>query len=210
MVVELLAGERNEGESDKAVIACNDFLRLGSGRSLPKLLEKYRKSKRKSEPATDSYLTLQKWSSDYGWKSRGSIYDGQLEILRNQERRQVFESGLALDYERVGKLKSLANRLERDFSKRMWLDDVKSVGSGEFAKRIDLIRFNSALVEQYRGVLDDIAKEVGGRKQIQEHSGPNGKPIEHTVMHDLSKLPIDELKMLRELIKKITSGITNA
>ena len=39
-MVQLLAGERCEGESDRAVVACNDYLRLGPGRSLRKLLKK--------------------------------------------------------------------------------------------------------------------------------------------------------------------------
>jgi hypothetical protein len=43
--------------------------------------------------------------------------------------------------------------------------DVKSIGSGEFAERVDLVRFNAALLEQFRGTLDDIAQEVGQRKQ---------------------------------------------
>lgn len=42
MAIELLAGERKENETDKAVIACNDYLRLSVGRSLEKLCEYYR------------------------------------------------------------------------------------------------------------------------------------------------------------------------
>ena len=170
MAVELLAGERKENESDRAVIACNDYLRFGPIRSIRKLAQKYAKpSKTKQNQApTQSEQTLFEWSSKYEWMRRASVYDGELEIMRNQERRKAFESGLALDYERVDKLKSLANRLEKELPKRLWLDDVKSVGSGEFAERIDLIRFNSALIEQYRGALDDLAKEVGGRKQKVE------------------------------------------
>jgi len=42
----------------------------------------------------------------------------------------------------------------------IWLPDVKEVGG----QVVDIERFNAAIVDQYRGALDDIAKEVGGRK----------------------------------------------
>ena len=181
MALELLVGERKENESDRAVQACNDYLRLGAGRSLRKLAEKYAKT-RKSTPPTDSLDTLKVWSADFEWQQRASLYDGELEAQRNEKKRKEFEAGLALDYERVHKLKGLANLLEQDLSVRLWLDDVKSIGSGEFAERIDLIRFNGALVEQYRGVLDDLAKEVGGRKVKTEN-----------INIDLSKLTDEQL-----------------
>lgn len=202
MAVELLAGERKENESDKAVIACNDYLRLGAGRSLSKLLAKYQKKKPtktyQNLPATDSLATLKEWSISFEWQQRSSIYDSELEKLRNEKKREEFDSGLALDYERISKLKSLASRLERDFPKRMWLDDVKSIGSGEFAERVDLIRFNSALVEQYRGVLDDLAKETGGRKTKTEN-----------INIDLSKLTDDQLARVsagEDVMQVVLSG----
>lgn len=181
---ELLAGERKEGETDRAVQACNDYLRLGPGRSLSKLLSKYTKRNQK-EPVTESESTIKKWSADYDWQLRASAYDAVLEEMRNEKRRKEFDAGLALDYERIRKLKKLANLLEQDLTVRLWLDDVKSIGSGEFAERVDLIRFNSALVEQYRGVLDDLAKEVGGRKQKSE-----------VLNIDLSKLTDDQLSRI--------------
>lgn len=190
-VVQLLAGERKDGETDRAVIACNDYLRLESGRTLPKLLKKYSKSRRKSEPPTDSYDTLQKWSSAYGWQERASRYDAELEQERNERRRKEFEAGLALDFERVNKLKRLSLFLERQIYEKdesgrtimvdgkpvtiepitpypnLWLRDVKAVDK----EKVEIVRFNAAILEQYRGALDDLAKETGGRKQKQEMSG---------------------------------------
>lgn len=197
MAVELLAGERKENESDKAVIACNDYLRLGAGRSLRKLAKKYDKTKRNTTP-TDSLSTLGQWSTEYDWQQRASLYDGELEHLRNEKKRKEFEAGLALDYERVHELKSLAHLLKQDLTVRLWLDDVKSIGSGEFAERVDLIRFNSALVEQYRGVLDDLAKETGGRKTKTEN-----------INIDLSKLTDDQLARVsagEDVMQVVLSG----
>ncbi len=96
------------------------------------------------------------------------------------------QTGLALDYERVSRLKALGEFLFAQLYEQgvtgtyhnLWVPDVKQIGSGENAERVDLERFNGPILEQLRGVLDDIAKEVGGRKQKVEHSGPAGGPIE--------------------------------
>lgn len=200
-MLELLAGERKDNESDRAVQACNDYLRLGAGRSLRKLVQKYSKTRRNTAP-TDSLNTIERWSTDYDWKQRASLYDAELEAQRNEKRRKEFEAGLALDYERVNSLKRLANRLEDELKQYLWLDDVKSVGSGENAERIDLIRFNSALVEQYRATLDDIAKETGGRKVRTEN-----------LNIDLSKLSDDQLARViagEDPMQVVLSGYTVA
>jgi hypothetical protein len=42
---------------------------------------------------------------------------------------------------------------------------------GGFLWVVDYEEFNTAEVQQYRGVLDDIAKEVGDRKQSVQHGG---------------------------------------
>lgn len=81
-------------------------------------------------------------------------------------------AGLALKEERVKKLQQLAALMERDlFGGSLWLDQVKMIGSGLIAKEVDYEEFNASEVQQYRGVLDDIAKETGGRKTQVEHSG---------------------------------------
>lgn len=75
-------------------------------------------------------------------------------------------TGLALKEERVKKLKQLAALMEKDlFGGFLWTDQVKGVGSGDIAQIVDYEEFNTAEVAQYRGVLDDIAKETGGRVQ---------------------------------------------
>lgn len=187
MALMLLAGERHESETDRAVQGCNDYLRMGPGRSQRKLLKKYQRgSTAKSPritPPTRNVDTIKNWSAKFGWPARASAYDAEREAERNVKRQEVFEKGLALDYERVTKLKRLAINLEKQIYEtidgtlpgfeqhKLWLRDVKQVGSGEEAQRVDIVRFNSALLEQYRAVLADLAAEVGDRKQRQEHSG---------------------------------------
>lgn len=175
-----LIGERQKGESKNAVIACNDWLRMGPGRTLRALEQKYREVSRKSAP-TQSIGTLNKWSRQYDWQARADLYDAQLEAEKNAReaayRREIMESGLAVDHERVAELKQLAELLlgelytagddgQIEFVKdTVWLPDVKQIGGGEHAERVDIVRFNASIFEQVRGLLDDLAKETGGRRQ---------------------------------------------
>lgn len=196
-----MAGERKDNETDKAVIACNAFMRMGAGRSLVKLLAKRNKTQLKAI-STDSLNTIQHWSSDFNWSERASVYDAEIEEKRNEARSKAIDDGLALDYERVTKLKRLASFLERQIYAgakevktvvdvddqdaalittnpfpNVWLRDVKQIGGGEFAEKVELVRFNAPLIDQYRGVLDDLAKETGGRKVKTELTGKDGEAL---------------------------------
>ena len=58
------------------------------------------------------------------------------------------------------RLSLLAERLEEDIMNgRLWWENVRAVGK----EPVTVEEFNAAEVAQYRGLLDDIAKEVGGR-----------------------------------------------
>jgi hypothetical protein len=101
-----------------------------------------------------------------------------IEILSRAGEQDALSEGLALKSQRVKRLKQLAGLMEKDlFGGFLWLDQVKGVGSGEIAQIVDYEEFNKGEVDAYRGVLDDIAKELGGRSQRVEHSGPEGGPI---------------------------------
>lgn len=183
--LEPLSGVRQSTETDNAVVACNDWLRIGSGRSLPKLLEQYREKSnfvKGFEAPSTSHTTLATWSSRFDWPARAREYDASWEQRKNAERESVISYGLALDYERLRKLYRLAEFLEGQIYERsspdpitgvesyynIWVRDVKSIGGGEYAERVDIERFNAPLLEQYRKVLEDIAKETGGRVQKQD------------------------------------------
>jgi hypothetical protein len=102
---------------------------------------------------------------------------------------EALTSGLALRSERVKKLKALALRLERDLfgdgtDDYIWTDQVKGVGSGDVAEIVEYEEFNSAEIVQYRGLLDDIAKEVGERVQKSELTGKDGGPVTFKVVYD--------------------------
>ena len=111
---------------------------------------------------------------DYYRNTRGAdikaiVAAGELDALTE---------GLAVKAERVKKLKQLAALMERDlFGGFLWLDQVKGVGSGDVAQIVDYEEFNRSEVDAYRGILDDIAKELGHRVQKQEVSGPDGNAL---------------------------------
>lgn len=168
--LSLLVGERQSGESDKAVIACNDYLRLGAGRTFGALVQNYNAVKKSLAP-TQSLGTLAVWSSGFQWARRAAEYDAQYEIQKTADYERVMSEGLARASERVLKLMELAALLESQIYEQgeggelhnLWVPDVKQIGRGDFAERVDIERFNPSLISEYRAVLDDIAKEVGGR-----------------------------------------------
>lgn len=156
---------------------------MGAGRRFPDLLQTYTDTYR--NPPTNSLATLKSWSRDFGWAERAAAYDASWEQRKNAEREAVFNHGLSLDFERVRKLYRLAAFLEAQIFEQgengvfhnIWLPDVKAIGSGEHAERVDIERFNSPLLEQYRKVLDDIAQETGGRAKRTELTGKDGGSI---------------------------------
>lgn len=112
-----------------------------------------------------------------------------LETIARIDEQTALTEGYALKEHRVYKLSILARLLEEDlFGGLLWTEDVKGVGSGPIAQIVDFEEFNGAEVSAYRGVLDDIAQEMGGRiKNVDVKSG--GKAIPIAVV----KMDVDEL-----------------
>lgn len=86
----------------------------------------------------------------------------------------ALKSGLAKRAIRLGRLQALARLLEADLLEKemLWLPQVKSIGSGKDAQVVHYEEFNRSEIEAYRGLLDDIARELGHRiKGIDMTSG---------------------------------------
>jgi hypothetical protein len=235
--IQLLVGERQTREGKNAVIACNDFLRLGPGRKLTALAQQYVAVQSDARIPTRSVHTLNRWSSKYGWADRAESYDAQLEAEKNAaeqaRRQQILNTGFALDYERVAALKSTANYLlkqiqeettvtpeQPDFAEwqtitgpqnnggqrveatatrpNVWLRDVKQIGSGDNAERVDIVRFNAALFEQFSNYLDDIAKETGGRVQKQETHSSGTLEVTHGLADDDREAILSAIRRIAE------------
>lgn len=103
-------------------------------------------------------LKAREWS----WKERATAWDDHNLAMMAEEADKVLKEGTALMYKRVEKLKELGGRLEE-----VLLDP-------------DNHKLSSYLIEQYRGVLDDIAREMGERTKETRLTGPNGGPVEIT------------------------------
>ena len=95
-------------------------------------------------------------------------------IIAKGEHRALNE-GLAQVAVRVERLKRLAELLELDIledgADRLWVPNTKSIGSGDTAQVVDYEEFNKAEIDAWQGLLDDIARELGHRKQEIRHSG---------------------------------------
>lgn len=163
-MVELLAGEKQDRETKKAIQACNDYLRMGPGRSLQKLHQIYIEST-SDIPLTKHLRTLAEWSRNYNWQARANAYDTEIEQQKNeataQRRKEALESGLALDFERIIKLNGFFAKLENELEENgLYYTDLKVSAKGDV---VEVPTFNKVLIDELRGLLDDIAKEMGGR-----------------------------------------------
>lgn len=99
---------------------------------------------------------------DHYRKTRGE----KIKDIEEASETDALKTGFARREERVRVLDRLAQKFEEELfdGDRLWLDQVKALGSGEWMQVIDYEEFNTAEVQQLRGVLDDIAKEMGDRK----------------------------------------------
>lgn len=100
-------------------------------------------------------------------------YAPQLAEIVEREKLDALTTGLATRAERVKKLQQLAAAMEHDLFDNglLWTSVPKTIGSGKTAKMIEIEEFNAAEVSAYRGVLEDIAREVGDRKANVNISG---------------------------------------
>lgn len=175
--------ERMEAETRKAHTALRDYWLIGPGRSIRNLHRKYMQVTSLERP-TRHLRTLLGWSSRYAWQARvdraKQIVDDEIAALEREARREaILSSGFALRYERVSALQDLADLLQEEMltEDKRWLLDVKQIGGGEYAERVDIVRFNAALIEQFRRTLADMAAEMGERVQRTELSGKDGEPL---------------------------------
>lgn len=128
--------------------------------------------KQRTKPIGEWYEQAKKWQ----WEARAAAWDEQqmrdLEKEIAAARARVFTRGYARMDRRIQDLDALAEALYAealDPDKR-WLPDVKSVGTGPTAERVDLIQFNGELIREFRATLTDIAAEMGERVKKTELS----------------------------------------
>lgn len=201
---ELLAGERHQNESDKAVSACNDWLNLGEGRTLSSLLEIYTNQDiSKKKPPSLSYATLSTWSSKFNWPSRAASFDGENEKIKNEiasrKRLEIMNHPLANPYGRLDKLISLFEKIDDELEKGLYATELR-VAPGGFEYENEI--FSKDIVKEFRGLLDDISKETGGRiKKVEV------KTVREQVVEALRLNKISKESVVRELGENIADQL---
>ena len=164
---------RFPGEHSRAVATCNAFLILGPSRSFWWLRNRLKELDER--PPTQK--TTRKWADKYHWMERAENYDQMMIETIQARREEAMASGLALNSERVIVLKQITEILLKNLDEieelaedvpdpdaepersRLWLRDFKQVGR----QVVEIRRYNSNLISDIRGLLDDLAKETGGR-----------------------------------------------
>lgn len=167
--LRLLSGNCMKGESYRAITACNDFIRLGPARTVSKLFETYN-DESVSAP-TRSRNTLRDWQQRYDWTERAAQYDERIEKIKTKQSEAALSSGLACAFERVNELKALYWDVKKHIFDTLTTDDGQAIE----VNGTPLVRVNTRVVNQARGILDDIAKETGGRVQKIAPTTPDGK-----------------------------------
>lgn len=93
----------------------------------------------------------------------------------------ALKQGYALREYRIMRLSQFAELLAADlFGGFLWVDQVKSIGNGLYAEKVEYEEFNKAEAEIYLKTLDDIALEMGER--TRKVAGPGeGGAFEHII-----------------------------
>ena len=145
-------------ETNKARQAFEDYFALGPNRSLSKLHRMYTEVTPENSP-TKHLRTLKMWSTKHDWQSRIAHKEAEIagahlqDIIENAPK-----TGYAIWQNRVHGLDKLAQFIDP-------LVAIKGL-------------FSPTLVREYRGLLGDIAAEMGERIKGVAISGPDGGPID--------------------------------
>ena len=159
------------------------YLHLGPQR---KLMEAYRQECLDRNLPVPTYPSgaWRRAETEWQWKKRADAYDkhmiAQARAAYDAQRHEILSTGLALQHERVQLLKDMASQLNsfRNNPDLLWLKQSKQVGGGRNTQIIEETVFNAPIVRELRGVLDDIAKEVGGRVAKTELTGKDGTALQ--------------------------------
>lgn len=146
-------------------------------------------------------------SHEWHWDERATAWDAhQTQEVEQQiaaERAKVLKTHYALMHQRIRDLDEVATVLKQELldPNKRWLADVKSVGTGPTAQRVDLITFNDALIREWRAALSDIASELGERVKVtkQELTGKDGTPLVPDHNELLGTLTDSEFEALKQL-----------
>jgi hypothetical protein len=162
------------------------YLRLGTKRSVATIYKKENRVKSRQTTLKvpgDWYEIEKAWN----WKERARAYDEHVRAEEDhiiaEEREKVLRSGFALQHKRIQALNRLTNKLiaMSNDEDKVWMPDVKSIGTGPTAERVDLLQFNAPLFTLIDKYLNSIAAEMGERVKKKELTGKDGGPVEYEI-----------------------------
>lgn len=158
--------EKQQNESSKAFKAFATYRDMGAERSLTKV----------AQACGKSVSICNRWSSLHQWVARAQAYDQHLEDIAQEakeaEIKRVLSEGYAQMHERVRELNAVAGKIRGwvDEEAKVWIEKREEITTENATIVKTELKFNQALFQEFRGFLDDLAKEVGGRIRKTETS----------------------------------------
>lgn len=139
------------------------------------------------------------------WRKKTAIH---LEKMKEQGSDMGWSDGLARKEERIKVLKALADRYIRDLlntdpaKEKVWLDNLKGLGSGRSFMTFPYQDFNHQEAIQLRGILEDIAHEMGHRSTKVDMTTTNAEAVSGPLSIPADKLAPDFLDAYRDIKAK--------
>lgn len=171
---EQQAWDRIEGEPDRWYRRYERYRLMEPVRSIAAVYQG--ESRNGEKPRSNAPGLWYEIAKQWQWEERAAAWDAHLDAEIEKtiaaERKKVLRTGLALQHKRVEllskKVQQLIDITNEDSG--VWIPDVKSVGMGKDAERVDLVQFNDAAFRELREYLTDIADEMGERVKKKEVS----------------------------------------
>ena len=116
-----------------------------------------------------------KWydiAKQWNWEERAQAYDAYINQEEEQARLRILSTGYALQHRRIEVLSNLTQQLLTyvQDEQKVWLLDVKAIGNGPLAERVDLVNFNAPLFTTIEKMIKSIAEETGERTKKKDTS----------------------------------------
>lgn len=176
----------DKGESDLWFGRFRAYLLMGFRRSVQAVFQQ-ELEENGGNWRDEAHGSWYEYAKKYNWQARAAAYDAhwleEQDELIKQEREIVLRTGFAVQHRRIQSLDKILNKLLEmtEDEDKVWLPDVKAIGTGEFAERVDLVNFNAplfTLIDKYKAA---IAAEMGERVKKKEITGKDGGAVEFEI-----------------------------
>ncbi|MFH0900540.1 MAG: hypothetical protein V2A73_07915 [Pseudomonadota bacterium] len=170
-------------ETSRAQQAWLDYLAMGGGRSLEKLLALYQSGTRVAP--TVRLRSLKSWSAAFGWQAR-------LADVAGEERQAIVAQGIAARQNRVDAYGDRWARMRQVIAERgadsemaevpggktgLLVRTFRTIGGRSDPQTVEEFAVDTGLLKELREIEKQAAEDMGQWTEKLEHSGPNGKEI---------------------------------